>query len=96
MPGTPLEARRWRAGRGGAVLQPGLQEMCAAQRRALREQVRALLASHVDGRPAPTSALQAVNDAMTRVPTIPLLRWDQAHGLHRGDLWPSPGRHHRV
>jgi predicted RNA-binding Zn ribbon-like protein len=81
--GTPATANRWLADHGLAPVDAGLQAMCAAQLRALREQVRVLLASSIDGHPAPSTALRAVNDAMTRVPTASLLRWDETHGLHR-------------
>ena len=87
--GTPAAANRWLTERELAPADAGLQAMCAAQLRALREQVRVLLASRIDGHPAPPAALQAVNDAMTRVPTASLLRWDEAHGLHRAPAHPT-------
>ena len=87
--GTPAAANRWLTEHGLAPADAGLQAMCAAQLRALREQVRTLLASRIDGHPAPSAALQAVNDAMTRVPTASLLRWDDSHGLHRAAAHPT-------
>ncbi|MFF8841883.1 CGNR zinc finger domain-containing protein [Streptomyces sp. NPDC015127] len=86
--GTPATASRWLAERGLAPQSAGLQEICAARVRSLREQVRALLASRVVGQPAPPAALAAVNDALSRVPTASLLHWDAARGLHRTAAHP--------
>ncbi|MEV4949917.1 ABATE domain-containing protein [Streptomyces sp. NPDC053755] len=81
--GTPAAAGRWLVGHGLAPVDAGLQEMCAARMRSLREQVRALLAARIGGHPAPPGALAAVNDALTRVPTASPLAWDPTQGLHR-------------
>ena len=81
--GTPDSANTWLADRGLAPTAFGMREQCAAQLRALREQVRALIASRVEQLPPPDSALAAVNDVMTRVPTAALLRWDGEQGLRR-------------
>ena len=81
--GTPDGANAWLTDRDLAPLGFGMREQCAAQLRALREQLRALVAAHVDELPPPDSALAAVNDAMTRVPTASLLRWDAGRGLRR-------------
>ncbi len=74
---------QWLAERDLAPSDAGLRDQCAAQLGALREQVRALLASRIDGLPAPAAAVRAVNEALTSVPTASLLRWDEAEGLHR-------------
>ncbi|MBB2915326.1 putative RNA-binding Zn ribbon-like protein [Streptosporangium becharense] len=87
--GTPAAAGQWLVERGLAPADLGLQEMCAAQLRSLREQIRALLASRVDGRPAPSSALAAVNDALTRAPAASLLHWDPTRGLYRAASHPT-------
>jgi predicted RNA-binding Zn ribbon-like protein len=81
--GTPAGANGWLTEHSLAPVDAGLQEICAGRMRALREQVRALLAARVEDRPAPPDALAAVNDALTRVPTAAPLRWDPARGLHR-------------
>ena len=81
--GTPTAATEWLAERDLAPSDAGLRDQCAAQLRALREQVRALLASRIDGLPAPAAAVRAVNEALTSVPTASLLQWDEARGLHR-------------
>ncbi|SHN15761.1 Conserved protein containing a Zn-ribbon-like motif, possibly RNA-binding [Actinacidiphila paucisporea] len=80
---TPAAAEEWLAGHGLAPAGAGLQEVCAARLRGLRDQVRALIAARVGERPAPVAALAAVNDALTRAPAARLLRWDAERGLHR-------------
>ncbi|MDQ3788925.1 MAG: ABATE domain-containing protein, partial [Actinomycetota bacterium] len=87
--GDPASANRWLADHELAPENAGLREVCAAQLRALREQVRALLAARIDGHPAPGGAIQAVNDAMTRVPSASLLRWDGGRGFHRAPEHPT-------
>ncbi|WP_214409441.1 CGNR zinc finger domain-containing protein [Sphaerisporangium fuscum] len=87
--GTPAAATRWLAERDLAPPDAGLREICAAQLRSLREQVRALLASRIDELPAPPSALSAVNDALSRVPAASLLYWDQTRGLYRAASHPT-------
>lgn len=87
--GTPEAADQWLTERGLAPADAGLREVCAARLRSLREQIRALLASRVDGHVAPPSALSAVNDALTRAPAASLLCWDQTHGLHRAASHPT-------
>ncbi|MFI9341139.1 CGNR zinc finger domain-containing protein [Streptomyces sp. NPDC052773] len=81
--GTPSGANQWLVGHNLAPAEAGLQEICAARMRSLREHVRALLAARVGGHPAPATALTAVNDALTRVPTASPLGWDPVRGLHR-------------
>ncbi len=87
--GDPDGANRWLADRELAPEGAGLRAVCAAQLRALREQVRALLAARIDGHPAPGVALRAVNKAMTRVPSASLLRWDDGRGFHRAPEHPT-------
>ncbi|MCP9986409.1 ABATE domain-containing protein [Streptomyces sudanensis] len=86
---TPAEANRWLTRHGLAPIDAGMLEMCTAQLRSLREQVRSLFASRAGGLPASPTAVAAVNDAMTRVPTAPLLRWDERNGPHRVALHPT-------
>ncbi|MFD3734189.1 CGNR zinc finger domain-containing protein [Streptomyces sp. NPDC058632] len=81
--GTPSGANQWLVVHGLAPADAGLQEICAARLRSLREQVRALLAAQVGGHPAPATAMAAVNDALTRVPTASPLGWDAVRGMHR-------------
>ncbi|MGV9449931.1 CGNR zinc finger domain-containing protein [Streptomyces sp. NPDC003635] len=87
--GTPEGAGQWLERHGLAPADAGVREMCAAQLRSLREQIRALLAARLDGVPAPTGALAAVNDALTRAPAASLLHWDATRGLHRAPVHPT-------
>ncbi|MFG1625882.1 CGNR zinc finger domain-containing protein [Kribbella sp. NPDC049227] len=86
--GTPEAANQWLTGHALATDDAGVQEMCATQLRAMREHVRALFAARVDGLPALPSALSAVNDALTRVPTASLLLWDEQNGPYRAAICP--------
>ncbi|AGP55620.1 hypothetical protein M271_20375 [Streptomyces rapamycinicus NRRL 5491] len=87
--GTPAQANRWLTERGLAPVDAGMMEMCAAQVRSLREQIRSLFASRAAGLPALPAAVAAINDAMTRVPTAPLLRWDDKAGPYRTTPHPT-------
>ncbi|MFI7410905.1 ABATE domain-containing protein [Streptomyces sp. NPDC049627] len=87
--GTPAAANRWLVGLGLAPVDAGMREMCAAQLRALREQIRSLFDSRVAALPALPAALSAVNDALTRVPTAPLLQWDDKNGPYRAAPHPT-------
>ncbi|RNG38363.1 CGNR zinc finger domain-containing protein [Streptomyces botrytidirepellens] len=86
---TPGAAEQWLVDRGLAPADTGMMELCANLLRALREQVRALLAAHTADLPAPDGALAAVNDALTRAPAASLLRWDAARGLYRETAHPT-------
>ncbi|WP_228034477.1 CGNR zinc finger domain-containing protein [Streptomyces spongiae] len=81
--GTPDATNQWLFQHGLAPVDAGLRDMCASQLRSLREQIRALLASHVDDHPAPADALNALNTAMTKAPAAALLHWDPTRGLYR-------------
>ncbi|MET8543469.1 ABATE domain-containing protein [Kitasatospora sp. NPDC004799] len=87
--GTPAAADRWLVAHGLAPAEAGLQEMCAAQVRSMREQVRTLFAARVAALPALPAALAAVNDALTRVPTARLLQWDEKNGPYRAAPHPT-------
>ncbi|MFI9547680.1 ABATE domain-containing protein [Streptomyces sp. NPDC052016] len=87
--GTPAAANQWLTERGLAPVDAGMRDMCAAQLRSLREQIRALFASRVAGLPALPAALAAVNDTLTRVPTAPLLQWDDKTGPYRAAPHPT-------
>lgn len=86
--GTPAAASRWLVERGLAPADTQLREMCAARLRALREHLRSLCAARVDGIAALPSALSAVNDALSRVPTAALLYWDEKDGPYRAAPHP--------
>ncbi|GGV17679.1 hypothetical protein GCM10010260_66450 [Streptomyces filipinensis] len=86
--GTPAAAQRWLVERGLAPADADLRETCAGRLRALRERIRALLASRAGGHPAPTDALDAVNEALTLAPAASLLHWSAERGLHRSAAHP--------
>jgi predicted RNA-binding Zn ribbon-like protein len=86
---TPSAAQRWLAERGLAPADADLRETCASRLRSLRERIRPLLASRVEGRPAPADALAAVNEALTLVPAALLLQWSPERGLHRAAAHPT-------
>ncbi|MFJ1732617.1 CGNR zinc finger domain-containing protein [Streptomyces sp. NPDC088254] len=87
--GTPAQANHWLTERGLAPLDAGLLDMCASQLRSLREQIRSLFASRTAELPALPAAVSAINDAMTRVPTAPLLQWDDNTGPYRATPHPT-------
>ncbi|MDK1347780.1 ABATE domain-containing protein [Streptomyces sp. 378] len=87
--GSPAQANHWLTQRGLAPVDAGMREMCAAQLRSLREQIRSLFAARTDGVRALPAAVNALNDAMTRVPTAPLLRWDDTTGPYRTAPHPT-------
>ncbi|MFJ4467745.1 CGNR zinc finger domain-containing protein [Streptomyces sp. NPDC089424] len=87
--GTPAQADHWLTERGLAPADAGMREMCVTQLRSLREQIRSLFAARAENLPALPAAVQAVNDAMTRVPTAPLLLWDEKTGPYRATSHPT-------
>ncbi|WP_369365202.1 ABATE domain-containing protein [Streptomyces sp. CG4] len=87
--GTPAAAQEWLVHHGLAPADADLRESCATRLRALRAQIRALLAARVEDRPAPADALAEVNDALTRVPAAALLHWSADRGLHRAAAHPT-------
>ncbi|QCD53673.1 CGNR zinc finger domain-containing protein [Streptomyces hawaiiensis] len=87
--GTPAQTNRWLTERGLAPVDAGMLDMCASQLRSLREQIRSLFAARAAGLPALPAAVTAINDAMTRVPTAPLLQWDDKNGPYRATPHPT-------
>jgi predicted RNA-binding Zn ribbon-like protein len=87
--GTPASVNHWLSAHDLAPENADVQEMCATQLRALREHVRSLFAARIVGAPALPAALDAVNDALTRVPTAALLRWDDKSGPYRASPCPT-------
>ncbi|MFF1481678.1 ABATE domain-containing protein [Streptomyces sp. NPDC058301] len=86
---TPEATSRWLCEHGLAPADARVQDMCVAQLRALRENVRALFASRVAGLPALPAALSAVNDALGRAPSAALLYWDEKSGPYRAAPCPT-------
>ncbi|CUM37831.1 ABATE domain-containing protein [Streptomyces gardneri] len=87
--GTPAATNRWLTEHGLAPADAGVQEMCAAQLRSLREHLRSLCAARVAGLPALPTALSAVNDALSKAPTAALLYWDEKNGPYRAAPCPT-------
>ncbi|MGW7052312.1 CGNR zinc finger domain-containing protein [Streptomyces sp. NPDC054887] len=87
--GTPAQTNHWLTEHGLAPVDAGMLEMCATLVRSLREQIRSLLAARAAGLPALPAAVTAINDAMTRVPTAPLLQWDDKNGPYRATQHPT-------
>ncbi|MFB6837889.1 CGNR zinc finger domain-containing protein [Streptomyces sp. NPDC056361] len=87
--GTPATTDQWLTEHGLAPSDAGVQDMCAAQLRSLREHIRALFAARVAGLPALPAALSAVNDALSKAPTAALLHWDEDNGPYRATPCPT-------
>ncbi|MGW7287884.1 ABATE domain-containing protein [Streptomyces sp. NPDC054847] len=87
--GAPKSAMRWLAAHDLTTPDVRLYEVCAQRMRTLRGHVRALFAARVDGATPPEESLRAVNEALTAVPTAPLLTWDDAQGLRRVQAHPT-------
>ncbi|MEU8899332.1 ABATE domain-containing protein [Nocardia sp. NPDC048505] len=86
--GTAESATHWLRERGLAPLDVTVGEQCVAQLWVLREHIRSLFAAHVDRQPPLSSALSAVNEAMRRAATAPVLRWDETDGPYRAAVCP--------
>ncbi|MFC0053975.1 CGNR zinc finger domain-containing protein [Streptomyces actinomycinicus] len=86
---TPAAAQHWLTVRGLAPAGADLRETCASRLRALREEIRLLLAARVAGEPAPAGALTALNDALTLAPAASLLHWSPDRGLYRAAAHPT-------
>ena len=86
---TPADATRWLTERDLAPAGTVLHEVCAVRLRALREQVRHLFLTHLQGAEPPAEALAGINAALTQVPTASELRWDPVRGLYRATPHPT-------
>jgi predicted RNA-binding Zn ribbon-like protein len=87
--GTPEATNRWLTEHGLAPADAGVQEMCTAQLRSLREHLRSLFAARVARLPALPAALSAVNDALGKAPSASLLYWDEKSGPYRSAPCPT-------
>ncbi|GGU49691.1 ABATE domain-containing protein [Streptomyces lavendofoliae] len=85
----PRTAMCWLAAHELTTPDIRLYELCARRMRTLRGHVRALFAAAVDGSTPPEESLRAVNEALTAVPSAPLLAWDEAHGMRRVQAHPT-------
>ncbi|MFI9150256.1 ABATE domain-containing protein [Streptomyces sp. NPDC053367] len=86
---APETAKGWLLTHDLAAPDVRLYEFCAGRMRALRTHVRALFTARVDGSTPPEASLRAVNDALTAMPSAPLLAWDTAQGPRRVEAHPT-------
>jgi predicted RNA-binding Zn ribbon-like protein len=86
---APESAMRWLAAHDLTTPDVQLYEVCAQRMRTLRAHIRALFAARVDTSTPPEESLRAVNEALTAVPTAPLLAWDGTQGLRRIHAHPT-------
>ncbi|MET7520544.1 ABATE domain-containing protein [Streptomyces sp. NPDC005480] len=86
---APETAMRWLAAHDLTTPNVQLYEVCAQRMRTLRDHIRALFTARVDTTTPPEESLRAVNEALTAVPTAPLLAWDGAQGMRRVQAHPT-------
>ncbi|WP_329416625.1 ABATE domain-containing protein [Streptomyces sp. NBC_00704] len=86
---APETAMRWLAAHDLTTPDVQLYEVCAQRMRTLRAHIRVLFAARVDTTTPPQESLRAVNEALTAVPTAPLLAWDGGRGLRRVQAHPT-------
>ncbi|GAA1566836.1 hypothetical protein GCM10009804_24380 [Kribbella hippodromi] len=87
--GSPASVNAWLSAHTLAPEDADVQELCATQLRALREHIRSLFAARATDVPALPAAVDAVNSALTLVPTTALLRWDDKTGPYRQAPCPT-------
>lgn len=80
---TPADATEWLVARDLAPVDAQLWEVCMNRLHTLRAHTRALLAARADGHKPSNTDLQAVNEALTTVPSASLLHWSDGDGLQR-------------
>lgn len=86
---TPVDATEWLIERNLAPADAQLWDVCVNRLHDLRAHTRALLAARADDQAPSDTALQAVNEALTRVPSVSLLRWSDDEGLQRSAEHPA-------
>ncbi|GAB2480609.1 CGNR zinc finger domain-containing protein [Nocardiopsis aegyptia] len=86
---SPPAATRWLVEHGLAPEDARLWDYCTRKLRALREQIRVLITARIDGTVPAPAAVDAVNEALTRVPTASLLHWDPDGGPFRTPSHPA-------
>lgn len=85
----PESAMHWLATHDLTPPDVQLYDVCAQRMRTLRHHIRALFTARVNGPTAPEESLRAVNEALTAVPTAPLLAWDGPQGPYRVHAHPT-------
>ncbi|MFC7531828.1 CGNR zinc finger domain-containing protein [Actinoplanes sp. GCM10030250] len=86
---TPHAATRWLQDHGLLPPEGRLHETCATRLRTMRQHLRALLAARITRTLPSREAVNAINDALTRVPTAAPLRWDSSTGPLRVPKHPT-------
>lgn len=85
---SPAAATQWLIGRELVLESTELLEYCQSRLADLRGTLRALFTAQVEGATPGADVLDAVNRALSRVPSAPLLRHDEDRGLHRVHAHP--------
>ncbi|SDQ72415.1 Conserved protein containing a Zn-ribbon-like motif, possibly RNA-binding [Arthrobacter crystallopoietes] len=85
---SPENATRWLISHQLVPDETALLAYCQNQLATLRGSLRAIFAAQADSREPELSALEGVNQALTKVPSAPLLRYDPQEGLHRAPQHP--------
>lgn len=79
---TPERATQWMIQRNLTAPDVALYEYCSNRLRAFRHAVRDVLGAAVTGASPDGQAIAAINEAMTQIPSVTLLTWDDQHGFH--------------
>ena len=87
---SPALATRWLSDRGLIPENGWLYEPCANRLRTLRGHIRTLIQARIERSIPPREAVDALNEALSHVPTAPL-RWESSAGPHR--TLPHPADH---
>lgn len=85
---SPAAATAWLVERELVPASTELLEYCQSRLSGLRQDLRSLLESRVDGVEPDGGVLDRLNRALTRVPSAPLLAFDSEQGLHRAPGHP--------
>lgn len=85
---SPENATQWLISHQLVPDETALLAYCQNQLATLRGNLRAIFAAQADSKEPELSALEGVNQALTKVPSAPLLRYDPQEGLHRAPQHP--------
>ncbi|WP_426997808.1 ABATE domain-containing protein [Pseudarthrobacter sp. N5] len=86
---SPAVATSWLIEHGLAPQETELQEHCSGLLISMRRHIRDLFEAAAFGRPPETSAVEAVNEALTRTPSARLLGWDPVSGFRDQPTHPT-------
>nr|WP_205834468.1 CGNR zinc finger domain-containing protein [Arthrobacter sp. SF27] len=85
---SPENATQWLISHNLVPEETALLAHCQNQLTTLRGNLRAIFAARADSSVPELRALEGVNQALTKVPSAPLLRHDPQAGLHRAQQHP--------